>query len=192
MKVVAIVGSPHTKGNTSYLADVALKEMASAGIETEKIVLGECVVNPCLGHEKCGSYTVCKIKDDAPGIIKKYNEADGVILASPVYFFNVSAQMKAFIDRNFFTFTHGGKKKAKYAGLIAIGGGGGADEAIEALKRFARLPEENCFVVAGYTGQGAAKDKPELVQKAKDMGKKLAGKLKSKGVSSKIKNQRHR
>jgi multimeric flavodoxin WrbA len=178
MKVVAIVGSPHAKGNTSYLTDVALEELTAQGIETEKIVLGECVVNPCLGHEKCETYAVCKIKDDAPGIIKKFNQADGVILASPVYFYNISAQMKAFIDRNFFTFTHGGNKKARCAGLIAIGGGGGADETIDALKRFAGLLEENCFVVAGYTGQDAAKNKPELVEKAKDMGKKLAAKLK--------------
>jgi len=180
MKVIAIVGSPHSKGNTSYLVDEALKEIASQGIATEKILLGECVVNPCLGHENCGSFTVCKIKDDAPGIISKYNKADGVILATPVYFYDVSAQMKAFIDRNFFTFTHSGSKKAKYAGLIAIGGGGGADETIATLKRFAGLPDENCFVVTGYTGQDAAKNKPELVKKAKDMGKKLAGKLKAK------------
>ena len=178
MKVVAIVGSPPSKGNTSYLVDEALKELASQGIETEKIMLGECVVNPCLGHSECGTYTVCKIKDDAPGIIKKYNEADGVILATPVYFYDISAQMKAFIDRNFFTFTHQGKKKAKYAVLIAIGGGGGADETIATLKRFAGLPDENCFVLAGYTGQDAVKNKPDLVKKAKDMGKKLAAKLK--------------
>ena len=180
MKVLAIVGSPHSEGNTSYLADEALKELASQGIETEKIVLGECVVNPCLGHTDCGSYTECKIKDDAPGIIKKYSEADGIILASPVYFFNLSAQMKAFIDRNFFTFTHQGKKNAKCAGLIAIGGGGGADETIAALKRFAGLPDENCIVIAGYTGQDSAKNKPDLVQKAKDMGKKLAAMLTGK------------
>jgi multimeric flavodoxin WrbA len=180
MKVVAIVGSPHAKGNTSYLVDEALKEISSQGIETEKIMLGECVVNPCLGHKECGTYAVCKIKDDAPAIIKKYNEADGVILATPVYFYDVSAQMKAFIDRNFFTFTHGGNKKAKYAGLIAIGGGGGADETIATLKRFAGLPDENCFVVAGYTGQDAAKNKPALVKKAKEMGKQLAAKLAKK------------
>jgi multimeric flavodoxin WrbA len=180
MKVLAIVGSPHASGNTSYLADEALKEIAAQGIETEKIVLGECVVNPCLGHDKCHTFTVCKIKDDAPGIIKKFNEADGVILASPVYFFNITAQMKAFIDRNFFTFTHDGKRKVKYAGLIAIGGGGGADETITTLKRFVGLPDEKCFIVSGYVGQDKAKDKPSLVKKAKEMGKKLAAKLKGK------------
>jgi multimeric flavodoxin WrbA len=180
MKVLAIVGSPHAKGNTSYLVDEALKEIAAQGIDTEKIVLGECVVNPCLGHKECGTFAVCKIKDDAPGIIKKFNEADAVILASPVYFYDVSAQMKAFIDRNFFTFTHEGRRNAKYAGLIAIGGGGGADETIATLKRFVGLPEASCFVVSGYVGQGSAKDNPNIVQKAKDMGNKLAAKLKAK------------
>jgi multimeric flavodoxin WrbA len=71
------------------------------GIETEKIVLGQCKIGPCLGHKACGTYTVCKVKDDAPAIIEKFNQADAVILATPVYFFDVSAQMKAFIDRNF-------------------------------------------------------------------------------------------
>jgi multimeric flavodoxin WrbA len=181
MKVLAIVGSPHDDGNTSYLVDEALKELTAQGIDTEKIVLGQCVVNPCLGHDKCGTFTVCKIKDDAPAIIEKYNKADGIILASPVYFFDVTAQMKAFIDRNFFTFTHEGKKKAKYAGLIAIGGGGGADETIATLKRFVGLPEENCFTVSGYHGEKTARDKPELVKKAREMGKKLATKLGKKG-----------
>ena len=177
MKVVAIVGSPHINGNTSYLTDVALKELAAKGIETEKIVLGQYTIGPCLAHEGCGTFTVCKVQDDTPGIIEKFNQADAVILASPVYFYDITAQMKTFIDRNFFTFTHQGKRKAKYAGLIAIGGGGGADETIATLKRFAGLPEKDCFVLAGYTGQSPAKDNPELVKQAKDMGKKLAAKL---------------
>ena len=180
MKVVAIVGSPHAKGNTSYLTDIALKELAAKGIETEKIVLGQCAIGPCLGHDKCGTFTVCKVKDDAPGIIWKFNSADAVILASPVYFYDVTAQMKAFIDRNFFTFTHGGKKKAKYAGLIAIGGGGGADETINTLKAFAGLPEKNCFIVSGYHGQSPAKDSPDLVKQAQEMGRKLAAALTKK------------
>jgi multimeric flavodoxin WrbA len=180
MKVLAIVGSPHSSGNTSYLVDEALKEIKAQGIDTEKIVLGECVINPCLGHEKCDTFAVCKIKDDAPGIIKKFNEADGVILASPVYFYDISAQMKAFIDRNYFTFTHEGKIKARYAGLIAIGGSEGADETIATLKRFIELPAENYFVVAGYHGEAKAQDKPALVKKAQEMGKKLAAKMKGK------------
>jgi multimeric flavodoxin WrbA len=179
MKVVAIVGSPHSNGNTSFLVDEALKELSAQGIETEKFVLGDCSVAPCQGHEKCGTFKACVIKDDAPGIIKKYNEADAVILASPVYFYDVTAQMKAFIDRNYFTFRHGGKKKAKYAAFIADGGGGGADETIATLKAFAGLPEENTVSLAVYVGhEKPAQDQPELTKKARDVGKKLAAKLK--------------
>ena len=179
MKVVAIAGSPHIKGNTSYLIDVALKELAAKGIETEKISLGDLSVAPCQGHDDCGTFKICQIKDDAPETIRKFNEADGVILASPVYFFDVTAQMKAFIDRNFFVFTHEGKKKAKCAGLIAIGGGGGADETINTLKAFIHLPEKDTFILKGYTSDADVKDKPELVKQAQEMGKKMAARLKS-------------
>jgi multimeric flavodoxin WrbA len=175
MKVVAIVGSPHADGNTSYLTDVALEELAGQGIATEKIVLVNLTVNPCRGHSNCDTFAVCQIKDDAPGIIAKFLEADAVILASPVYYYDVSAQMKCFIDRNYFAYMHDIPLKARYAGLIAIGGGGGADETIATLKRFTHLPEANCFCVAGYTSD--AKNSPELVKQAREMGKKLAAKL---------------
>lgn len=177
MKVVAIVGSPHVNGNTAYLADEALKEISAKGIETEKISLAEHNVAPCMGHNDCGSFKACKIKDDAPEIIRKFNEADAVILASPVYFYDVTAQMKAFIDRNFFNYTHEMVKKAKVAGLIAIGGGGGADETIETLKAFTGRPDKDLYIVKGYTQDGEAKDKPELVKQARDMGKKIAARL---------------
>jgi multimeric flavodoxin WrbA len=180
MKVLAIAGSPHIKGNTSYLIDEALKELTAKGIETEKISLGEFSVAPCQGHDDCGSLKICKIKDDAPGVIKKFNEADAVILASPVYFYDVTAQMKAFIDRNFFAFTHEGKKKAKCAGLIAIGGGGGADETVNTLKAFTGLPEKDTFILKGYTSDGDVKDRPELVKQAQEMGRKMAARLKGK------------
>jgi multimeric flavodoxin WrbA len=180
MKVIAIVGSPHTDGNTSFLVDEAFKEIGSKGIDTEKIILSQYVVNPCQGHDNCGSFPKCKQRDDAPRIIDKFNQADGVIMASPVYFYDVSAQTKAFIDRNFFTFTHGGSKKARCAGLIAIGGGGGADETIATLKRFIGLPEKQVFAVSGYTGDTPVKNHPDLVEQAHKMGAKIAKELSQK------------
>ena len=177
MKIVAVVGSPRPQGNVSYLVDQALQAASGKGIETEKIILSQYRINPCQGHDDCGSFKICKIKDDAPGIIKKFNGADGIILASPVYFYDVTAQMKAFIDRNYFTFTHDGKKKAKCAGLIAIGGGGGADETINTLKAFTGLPEKDTFILKGYTSDGDVKDRPELVKQAQEMGRKMAERL---------------
>ena len=106
MKILAIVGSPRPKGNSNYLVDQALEEASKLAVDTEKIVLSQYEVNPCLGHDDCASFESCLQKDDAGWIFDRFREADGVILATPVYYYNVSAQMKAFIDRNYFLYTH--------------------------------------------------------------------------------------
>ncbi|TET68945.1 MAG: flavodoxin family protein, partial [Dehalococcoidia bacterium] len=117
MKLLAIVGSPRLKGNTNYLVGQALKEAAALGAETEKIVLSQYVVNPCLGHDNCASFDACQQKDDAGWILDRLCQADGVIIATPVYYYNVSAQMKAFIDRNYFLYKHNQKYKARAVGI---------------------------------------------------------------------------
>ena len=105
MKLLAIVGSPRLNGNTDYLTGQALEEAARLGVETEKIILSQHKVEPCLGHDDCASFDTCVLKDDAAWILESLCEADGVILATPVYYYNASAQMKAFIDRNYFLYT---------------------------------------------------------------------------------------
>ena len=123
MKIVAIVGSPRPGGNTSYLVDQALQEVAAQGFEIQKIILSRHRVNPCLGHEQCASFSTCRQDDDAPLILNKFSSADGVILGSPAYYNNMTAQMKAFVDRNYFLYTHRISARALCAGLIVIGGG---------------------------------------------------------------------
>jgi multimeric flavodoxin WrbA len=176
MRVVAIGGSPRTKGNTNFLIDQALGELASRGIETEKIVLGEYKISPCQGHDDCDTFAECRIKDDVPWILEKFNQADGLILASPVYCFSYSAQMKILQDRTYFHFTHGERTvKARCAGLIAIGGGGGVDETVRALKGLIGFARIKVFTLTGYANrEGDAKNQPELVQQAKNMGLQMA------------------
>jgi len=106
MNILAIVGSPRPGGNTSYLVDQALQEVAAHGFETEKIMLARYRVNPCLGHEDCASFSACKQDDDAPWILDRFISADAVILGSPVYYYNMTAQMKAFVDKNYFLYKH--------------------------------------------------------------------------------------
>ncbi len=120
MKILAIVGSPRPKGNTSFLVDRALDEAARLGAETEKIVMSQHEVNPCLGHANCDSFESCSQKDDAGWIIDKFYEADGVILASPVYYLNVTAQMKAFLDRNYFPYKKNLRARARSVGIIVV------------------------------------------------------------------------
>jgi multimeric flavodoxin WrbA len=106
LKILAIVGSPRLNGNTNYLVDQALEEASKLGAQNEKIMLSKYVVNPCLGHADCASFDSCQQKDDASWILGRFCEADGVFLATPVYWYNVSSQMKAFIDRYYFLYKH--------------------------------------------------------------------------------------
>lgn len=179
MKVVAIGGSPRLNGNSNYLIEQALNELASCGIETEKIVLNQYKINPCQAHDNCHELPKCLQQDDAPWILEKFSEADGVIVASPVYFGTISAQVKTFMDRTFFLLTHDIKMKAKCFGLIAIAGRMGFDEAIQELRRFVGPPgtsQVKVFTLKGAVGEPDkhVKDNPELVTQAHEMGRQMS------------------
>jgi len=182
MKIVAIVGSPRLKGNTNYLVDCALEEANKQGIDTEKIVLGEHDVRPCQGHDNCASLDTCLQKDDAPEILEKFRNADGVILATPVYYYNVSAQMKAFIDRNYFIYKHEQEYKARAAGLIVVAEQEGIEDTLHTLKQFAdefRNVGDRLFVASGYASRPwDARGNSSLVEEAADLGRKMAESLK--------------
>ena len=185
MKIVAIVGSPRLKGNTSILVDAALEEAAANGCECEKIILSQYKIEGCRGHERCRTYEKCKIEDDIPMILDKFCTADGTILATPVYYFNMTAQMKAFVDRNFFLYTHGIRLKSKCMGLIVVAGSAGDDITVRALRRCFRIlriqgsnTPENWLEVTGYaSGLGDVKNNPELIAKARELGKRMAEKI---------------
>ncbi|MBM4446017.1 MAG: flavodoxin family protein [Chloroflexi bacterium] len=179
MKILAIVGSPRPGGNTSYLVDQALKEAATHGFETEKIILTKYRVSPCDGHENCASFSACKHDDDAPMILDKFISADGIILGSPVYYYNMTAQMKAFVDRNYFLYTHEISPKMFCAGLIVIGGGAGLEHTVRALRRFVKLsadiPDDRIVTVTGYASKpGEVKSSPSLIEEARKLGGRLA------------------
>lgn len=102
MKVVAFMGSPRVGGNTDQLLQLVLEPLATAGIETEAIPI--CASHPkgCIGCMGCfkNRNRQCVLKDDPVNEwIAKMAEADGIILASPTYYANVSSEIKALIDR---------------------------------------------------------------------------------------------
>jgi multimeric flavodoxin WrbA len=83
-------------------------------------MLGERRVAGCLGHDDSAERRVCPLGDDAADILDAVYAADGLILATPVYYENVSAQMKAFMDRNAFRYAHDEWLRAKAVGLVAV------------------------------------------------------------------------
>lgn len=99
MKVVAVVGSPRSGGNTEILARVALDEIQKEGLETELISLAGKRIEPCDGCRGCIETGKCHFDDDFDAVFEKMKEADGIILASPVYYGAATPQMSIFISR---------------------------------------------------------------------------------------------
>ncbi|MBF0122573.1 MAG: flavodoxin family protein [Candidatus Omnitrophica bacterium] len=102
MKVVAINGSPRSKGNTAILMGRVFDVLQKEGIQTEMIQLGGHLVRGCRACYKCSEIKngLCNVDDDViNAIISKMSEADGIILGSPTYVTDVTTEMKALIDR---------------------------------------------------------------------------------------------
>lgn len=102
MKVVAINGSPRREGNTSQMIDIVAAELAAENIEVEKLHLGTAPISGCLACYTCSKLKnrKCIIDNDIVNTcIDKMASSDAIILGSPVYFSDISAQMKCLIDR---------------------------------------------------------------------------------------------
>ena len=99
MKVLGILGSPRIGGNSDILLDQALAGARDAGAEVEKINLAQKKVSGCLDCTKCNEAGVCAIKDGMQDLYPKILEADAILHSVPVYFWAMTAQMKAYLDR---------------------------------------------------------------------------------------------
>jgi multimeric flavodoxin WrbA len=177
-EVVAVVGSPRRHGNTVTLVDAALEELERSGCRCTRIMLDELHIEACDGHANCGELEACPQDDDMAGVLDKVYAADGLILASPVYYENVSAQMKTFIDRNATRYFHEEWLAPRVVGLIAVGAESTPDDTWGALRRFIALsnPEEVPVVTMGGCADqpgDAAKD-PDLMDAARTLGRSMA------------------
>ena len=99
MKVLAISASPRRGGNSDVLCDEFLKGAAENGYQVQKIRLAEKKIAPCMACYGCSERHVCVRKDDMGEVLEALKAADVIVLASPVYFYSVCAQMKTMIDR---------------------------------------------------------------------------------------------
>jgi multimeric flavodoxin WrbA len=140
MKVVAFNGSARKDGNTAILVDTVFDELKKAGIETELVQLAGKKIRGCTACMKCfeNQDRRCAVKGDVINdCIEKMLDADGIILASPTYFTDVSAEMKALIDRAGFVAKANQDmfRRKVGAGVIAVRRGG-AIHAFDTLNHF--------------------------------------------------------
>ena len=99
MKVLGLAGSPLRDGNTDILLAEMLKGAVSKGAEVHTINLSELNIGPCTHCEACLIKGECKFHDDMQSVYRAMEEADYLVLASPLHFMGVTAQMKLMIDR---------------------------------------------------------------------------------------------
>jgi len=102
MKIVSLLGSPRTEGNSSTIANHFLKTAAGLGAETVTYELNRSTYRGCQGCYACKTrLDKCVLNDDLTNVLAAVQEADVVVLASPVYYGDITSQLKGFIDRTF-------------------------------------------------------------------------------------------
>ena len=99
MKILIFNGSPRPKGNTDLLLEKVEKGIQQAGITPERINLSGLSIHPCIGCGNCEAEGECIFSDDMVEMYEKIGEANRIVIGSPIYFYGVTAQTKAFIDR---------------------------------------------------------------------------------------------
>ncbi len=102
MLVLGLQGSPRKKGNTSYLLELVLEQAARRGAETRRIDVSRSNIRPCMGCTNCEKKGYCAIADDemATELYPLLRRADLILLATPIYFYNATSQLKKVIDRS--------------------------------------------------------------------------------------------
>jgi len=99
VKVLGIAGSPRRDGNTDMLLAEVMRGAASQGAEVKTIILNDLKITPCQHCDACLEKGKCKVQDDMQMVYKELEQADRIVLASPIHFMGVTAQTKAMIDR---------------------------------------------------------------------------------------------
>lgn len=176
-KIVVLVGSPRKNGNTSMLVD-SFVQGARQYHEVEIISVSDVKVNPCLGCNACfvGEKHSCVQQDDMEKIYDTLKNVDVLVIASPVYFYGISSQLKAVIDR-----LHNPIRdtfKIKKLALLAVGAAE-LPELFDAIKteyqlclNFFKLDNAGMVLVRGVNAKGDISGHPAL-QEAYDLGMKI-------------------
>ena len=137
MKVLAICGSPRgSKSQTRILAEAVLVGAKTKGAEVECVDLGTAKLGFCRACEVCHQGPDCALNDDGRQILHQMLRADAMVLATPVYLNQVTAQMKAILDRTSH-FVHCLRLTGKYLAAVTTSGGGGGTDVAAYLKGYA-------------------------------------------------------
>lgn len=175
-KVLVLSSSPRKGGNSDTLCDQFIKGAQESGNDVEKIYLRNKRINYCTGCGTCNLQKPCPQKDDAAEVIDKMVKADVIVLATPVYFYTMSAQMKTLIDRSCARYTEISNKDFYFIATMAGTEANRIERTFESLRGFTDSlegPREKGTIAAiGVWQKGEVNDKPYM-QQAYEMGKAI-------------------
>jgi len=180
------MGSPRIEGNTDLLLDEALRGAQSQGAEVEKILVDRLNIAPCREYCGCLKDGNCVIRDDMDDIYLKLLDADRVIVASPIFFYGLTSQIKALIDRcqalwaRRYILKQNPPDSGRRGAFIAVGATRGKqlfDGSILTVKYFfqsigVRYVDE--LLVRGVDKKGEIKQHPTALSDAFELGRRLA------------------
>jgi multimeric flavodoxin WrbA len=188
MKVLGLFGSPRRGGNTEILLEEALKGAEREGAEIERLFLRDLDITPCTECHGCDETGSCVILDGMQKIYPKLLEADIIILASPIFFYGVTAWAKALIDRSQALWAKkylvndpsmgktGKKRKGFFISVGATKGQKVFEGAILTVKYFfdaLNTEYTGELLYKGVDGKGEILKHPKALEQAREAGRKL-------------------
>lgn len=183
MKVLLVNGSPHPNGSTY----TALKEVADTlnveGIETEIIQVGHLAIRGCIGCGKCFKDRVCVFDDIVNEFRPKFEECDGLVVGSPVYYASANSTLTAFLDRLFYSSTRIDKRMKVGASVVSCRRGGNTATFDQLNKYFLisgmpLAPSQYWNMIHGNNAEQAKLDL-EGMQTMRTLGRNMAFMIKS-------------
>ncbi len=183
MKVAGFVGSPRKNGNTDVLLQQVLDGAAEAGASVDKFYINDMDFKGCQGCGYCRTTEACKLSDDMTKMYEVIKNADAVVFASPIYFFQMTGQMRSFLDRCYALLNNDHSPRIEAGKKAAIIGAQGApdanaftkvyDEFSGILQQFFGMDVKDIIVDVGHHAPGEAKNDAEMMDRAKSVGASL-------------------
>jgi len=166
MKVLLINGSPHAKGNTAIALNEMVKVFAAEGVESKIVQVGNKVVRGCIACGKCREKGACVFDDIVNETAPLFEEADGLVIGSPVYYASANGTLISFLDRLFFSTPF--DKTIKVGACVVISRRGGSSSTFDELNKYFTM---NNMPVASsqYWNMAYGREEGEVLQDAEGM-----------------------
>jgi len=177
MKVLLINGSPKVNGNTAFALSQMVEVFTGEGIETEIIQVGSKEIRGCIGCGSCYKTGKCVFDDLVNEVAAKFQEADGIVVGSPVYYASPNGTLISFLDRLFYSAHYDLRMKVGASVVVARRGGcSAAKDVLDKYFTISQMPvASSCYwnMIHGAKPGEAAQD-PEGIRTVRTLARNMA------------------